>query len=196
MDCLQNRGQIPSGASRGRGPLAADPRCWATHRVLGEEPYASDHDSGSVALLGAPLNATPRVVVSVAKGTVGRVAIRIENASSQDMALSATTYVALLKADSPDRHRPLYWAKVEDQGVPTAARPLRVTGRQSSTVHVDPHASLLVSRPLWTRAGTAYRTVVLPGDYELQVQIVDEQEHWWRSGELPVTVSANGNLRF
>jgi acetyl esterase/lipase len=37
---------------------------------------------------------------------------------------------------------------------------------------------------------------VLPGDYELQVQIVDEQQHWWRSGELPDTVSRNGSLRF
>ena len=149
-----------------------------------------------VALLGAPLSSTPRVVVSVAKGTVGNVAIRIENASSQDMVLSATTYVALLKLDAPDQHMPLYWAKVEDQGVPTIARPLRVTGRKSSTVQVDPR-SLSWSRD---RFGLVPEQpigrVVTPGDYELQVQVVDAQDHWWRSRELPVTVSANGILRF
>ena len=115
---------------------------------------------------------------------------------SQDMILSATTYVALLKLDSPDQHMPLYWAKVEDQGVPATTRPLRLAGQKSSTVHVDPR-SLSWSRD---RSGLVPEQpigrVVLPGDYELQIQIVDEQEHWWRSRELPVTVSANGNLRF
>jgi hypothetical protein len=147
-------------------------------------------------LRDAPLSATPRVVVSLAKGTGAKVSIRIENARSQDMALSATTYLALLKPDAPDQHMPLYWAKVEDQGVPTTAQPLRVTGRKSSTVHVDPRSLS------WSRERTGLvpeqpiGRVVLPGDYELQVQIVDEQQHWWRSGELPVTVSANGGLWF
>jgi hypothetical protein len=149
-----------------------------------------------MALLGIPSSAAPRVVVSLAEGTVGTVAIRIENASSQDMVLSATTYVALLKRDSPDQHMPLYWAKVEDQGVPTTARPLKVMGRKSSTAQVDPR-SLAWSRD---RSGLVPEQpigrVVVPGDYELQIQIVDEQEHWWRSRELPVTVTANGNLRF
>ena len=149
-----------------------------------------------VALLGAPLNATPRVVVSMAKGTAAKVAIRIENASSQDMALSATTYLALLKPDSPDQHMPLYWAKVEDQGVPTTGKPLRLTGRKISTVHVDPRSLS------WSRDRTGLEPeqpigrVVVPGDYELQVQIVDGEQHWWRSGELPVTVSANGGFWF
>lgn len=149
-----------------------------------------------VALLGVPSNATPRVVVTVAKGTAANVSIRIENASSQDIVLSATTYVALLKLDSPDQHMPLYWARVEDQGVPSTTRPLRLTGRKSSTVHVDPR-SLSWARD---RSGLVPEQpigrVVPPGDYELQIQIVDEQEHWWRSRELPVTVSSNGNLRF
>jgi hypothetical protein len=149
-----------------------------------------------VALPSAPLHAAPRVVVSLAKAAGRTVAIRIENASSQEMALSATTYVALLKPDSPDRHMPLYWAKVENQSVPTTAQPLRVSGRESSTAHVDPRflswsrdrAGLTPEQPIGR--------VVLPGDYELQIQIVDEQQHWWRSAELPVTVSANGDLRF
>jgi hypothetical protein len=148
-----------------------------------------------VALLGAPLHAAPRVVVSLAKATGRTVAIRIENAGSQEMALSATTYVALLKPDAPDQHMPLYWAKLEDQGVPTTTRPLRLAGRRSSTAHVDPR-SLAWSRD---RGGLTLELpiggVVLPGDYELQVQIVDEQQHWWRSAELPVSVSTNGDLR-
>src|SRR5687768_6049088 len=92
------------------------------------------------AVLAVPSNTTPRVIVNVAKSSIGNVTIRIENASSQDMVLSATTYVALLKLDAPDRHMPLYWAKVEDQGVPTTARPLRLTGRKTSTVHVNPRS--------------------------------------------------------
>ena len=38
--------------------------------------------------------------------------------------------------------------------------------------------------------------VVLPGDYELQLQVVDETGMWWRSEELPATVSAAGGLTF
>jgi hypothetical protein len=37
---------------------------------------------------------------------------------------------------------------------------------------------------------------VPPGEYELQVQIVDDEEHWWRSGELQVSVTASGEIRF
>lgn len=38
--------------------------------------------------------------------------------------------------------------------------------------------------------------VVLPGDYKLQLQVVDEAGMWWRSEELTVTVSAAGGLTF
>jgi hypothetical protein len=146
--------------------------------------------------IAAPSSTTPRVVVSVAKSSVGNVALRIENASSQEMRLSATTYVALLKLDAPDQHVPLYWAKVEDPGVPTTARPLKLAGRKTSTVHLDPRSlswsqdrsGLVPEQPIGR--------VVPPGDYELQLQIVDGRDHWWRSRELPVTVSANGILRF
>ena len=111
-----------------------------------------------VALLGAPLHAAPRVVVSLAKATGRTVAIRIENAGSQEMALSATTYVALLKPDSPGQHMPLYWAKLEDQGVPTTTQPLRLAGRESSDRSRGPPFARLVSRPHRTHTGTAYRT--------------------------------------
>jgi hypothetical protein len=33
---------------------------------------------------------------------------------------------------------------------------------------------------------------VPPGDYALQVQIVDERGAWWRSGEVAITVSRGG----
>jgi hypothetical protein len=71
-----------------------------------------------LAFLGASLSDTPRMVVSLSKGTAGKVLVRIENVNSESLALSATTYLALLKPDAPDQHMPLYWAKVQDPGVP------------------------------------------------------------------------------
>jgi hypothetical protein len=147
--------------------------------------------------LAAPLlEAAPRIVVSLTKGAAGKVAVRIENVGPQPIALSATTYVAMLKWESPERHTPLYWAKLEAHGVPTSLQALSLIGLGSSTVEVDP-CSLTWSRD---RTGLSpeqpLRRVVPPGDYELQLQIVDDQEHWWRSGELLVFVSANGQLRF
>ena len=38
--------------------------------------------------------------------------------------------------------------------------------------------------------------VVLPGDYKLQLQVVDEAGMSWLSEELPATVSAAGGLSF
>jgi hypothetical protein len=148
-----------------------------------------------LAFLGASLSDTPRMVVSLSKGTARKVLVRIENVNSESLALSATTYLALLKPDAPDQHMPLYWAKVQDPGVPNRS-PLMLMGLKSSTVQLDPR-SLSWSRD---RTGLSLEQpigrIVAPGDYELQVQIVDEKERWWRSGELLVKVSPKGDVRF
>jgi hypothetical protein len=36
--------------------------------------------------------------------------------------------------------------------------------------------------------------LVPPGEYRLQLQLVDEQERWWRSQEIPALVTASGSL--
>lgn len=147
-------------------------------------------------LAGALLDAAPRAVVSVKKGAGGKVEVRIENAVARAMTLSATTYLTLLKSQPPDRHSPLYWAKLELRGVPTKAVALTMKGSESSAVEVD------LRTLSWSqdRSGLSpeqpFRRAVPPGEYELQVQIVDDEEHWWRSGELRVSVTASGEIRF
>ncbi len=148
-----------------------------------------------VSLIGTVLGAAPRIIVSLAKGTGGKITVRVENAGPHATVLLATTYVALLKAESSERHRPLYWAQLAAHGVPTKSQALRLTGRGTSTVEVDP-SSLSWSRDRTGVSGEPLRRVVLPGDYELQIQIVDEEGQWWRSRELAVSVSTTGELRF
>jgi hypothetical protein len=149
-----------------------------------------------VSLAGPLLHAAPRVVVSLAKGAAGKVAVRIENASEQAIALSATTHLALLEAEPPEQHRPLYWAKLEARGVPTNTQALRLVGLGSATVEVDPRSLSWSQDRTGLSPDQPFRRVVPPGNYELQVQIVDDEEHWWRSRELPVSVSASGELRY
>jgi hypothetical protein len=147
-------------------------------------------------LIATVLGTAPRIVVSLARAGGGKITVRVENAGPQVAALSAATYVALLKAEPPERHTPLYWALLAAPGVPTRSHALRLVGRGTSTVEVDP-SSLFWSRDRTGVSGEEpFRRVVPPGDYELQVQIVDDEEHWWRSRELPASVSATGELRF
>ncbi len=145
-------------------------------------------------LLGAGLGVPPRIVVSLTGSSHDRVAIRIENAASQKITLSATTYLVLLKAEPPERHSELYWAPLEVRGVPTRAQPLRLAGLAESRVEVDPH-SLSWSAERGLSLGRPFRYVVPPGEYEMQIQVLDEEERRWRSGELRVSVSATGSLR-
>jgi hypothetical protein len=175
--------------------FAGDPDCWANPLEGRPRLLKPIITTVLVSLIGTVLGAAPRIIVSLAKGAGGKVTVRVENAGPQVTALFATTYVTLLKAESPERHRPLYWARLAAHGVPTRSQALRLTRRGTSTAEVDP-SSLSWSRDRNGVSGEPLRRIVPPGDYELQIQIVDEEGQWWRSGELLVSVSSTGELRF
>lgn len=147
---------------------------------------------------GSVASAAPRMVVSLADGSAGRVAVRIENAAREDLTLTATTYLTLRRqrGASAQGDTPLLWAKIEASAVPTGLEALRLAGSGTSAVEVDPLGLSWERDRSGLSPGLAFRRAVPPGSYMLQVRIVDDAGHWWRSGELAVSVSESGDVRF
>ena len=150
----------------------------------------------SVAVAASPA-ALPRFVISLEKGRPGKVTVRIENVSHQPLALDGRTYLALVKDDTPEGAQvPLYWAEVNAPGLPTASTPMHLAGRKTLNVSLDLRAVLWAPDRTGLTAGHTLARAVRPGEYELQVQIVDERGAWWRSGGVPIKVLPGGGVTF
>jgi hypothetical protein len=149
----------------------------------------------SVAVTASPA-ALPRLILSLEKGRPGKVTVRIENVSNQPLALDARTYLALLKGTPEGAQAPVYWAEVNAPGLPTASSPMSLAGRTKMSVPLDLRAVLWSPDRSGLTAGHTLSRGVRPGEYELQVQIVDERGAWWRSGGVPIKVLQGGGVSF
>jgi hypothetical protein len=145
--------------------------------------------------IAAPPEAVPRIVISMQKGDGAKLVVEVENASPERLVLAARTYVVLLDpSDGPQA--PRYWGEVKATALPSASAPMELAGRKRLRLSLDPTAvqwapdrtGLSPSRPL-ARA-------VPPGEYELQVQIIDERGAAWPSSGIKVKVSRGGGLGF
>ena len=112
------------------------------------------------------------------------------------MVLAARTYFALSSERSDGVQVPVYWAEVTTLALPTTSRPMRLAARQKLDVPLDLRSVLWSPDRSGLGAGHTLARGVRPGDYELQVQMVDEREAWWRSGGIPITVSQGGGVTF
>lgn len=139
--------------------------------------------------------ASPRLILSVEKGTRGTITVQVENVSEQAMALAARTYLALSKVTAEDA-QPVYWAEVNTSTLPQPSTPLRLAGKQRIEVRLDLRSVLWSPDRSGMTAGHTLARGVPPGEYELQLQIADEGGAWWRSGGLTVKVSPGGGLTF
>lgn len=148
----------------------------------------------SVALAASP-PPLPRLILSLQKGGSGKLTVRVENVSDQPVVLGGRTYLALLSG-TPDAQVPVFWAEVNTETLPTTSRPMRLAAKQKTDVPLDLRAVLWSPDRSGLGAGHTLALGVRPGQYELQVQIVDEREAWWRSGGIPITVSQGGGVTF
>ena len=147
-------------------------------------------------LLGAAPEVLPRLVLSLQKGVLGKVAVDVENVSPRPLVLGARTYLVLLDPPSDSPQAPRYWAELRVVGLPSSSAPMEMTGRQRVRLSLDPGSVVWASDRSGMSAGRPLARAVPPGEYELQVQIVDERGAWWRSSGVPVKVSRGGGLTF
>ncbi len=146
--------------------------------------------------VAASPSASPRVVLTLAKGTRGVITARVENVSDQPMALEARTYLSLSRVTAQGAQEPMYWAEVNLPRLPQPSLPLRLAGKQRMEVPLDLRSVLWSPDRSGMTAGHTLARGVLPGEYELQLQMTDERGAWWRSGGLTVKVSSGGGLTF
>ena len=140
--------------------------------------------------------ASPRLILSVEKGTRGTIAVRVENVSGQRMALAARTYLALSRATGEGTQEPAYWAEVNTSRLPQPSAPLSLAGKQRIEVRLDLRSLFWTPDRSGMTAGHTLARGVPPGEYELQLQITDERGAWWRSGGLTLKVLPSGGLTF
>jgi hypothetical protein len=146
--------------------------------------------------VAASPSSSPRVVLSIAKGTRGTITVKVENVSGEPMALAARTYLALSRATAEGAQEPLYWAEVDSPRLPQPSTPLRLAGKQKVEVLLDLRSVLWSQDRSGMTAGLTLARGVPPGEYELQLQMTDEREASWRSGGLTLKVSPGGGLTF
>jgi len=147
-----------------------------------------------VSTVAASPSASPRVVLSLAKGTRGTITVKVENVSGQTMTLAARTYLVLSRVTAEGGREPMYWAEVNSSTLPQPSLPLRLAGRQTIEARLDLRAVLWSPDRSGMSAGHTLARGVPPGEYELQLQITDERAAWWRSGGLTVKVSQGGGV--
>jgi hypothetical protein len=166
------------------------PRC----RALGFRPGPAPRMVSSA--VAASPSSSPRVVLSIAKGTRGTITVKVENVSGEPMALAARTYLALARATAEGAQEPLYWAEVNSPRLPQPSMPLRLAGKQKMEVPLDLRSVLWSPDRSGMTAGHTLARGVPPGEYELQLQMTDERGASWRSGGLTLKVSPGGGLTF
>jgi hypothetical protein len=148
-------------------------------------------------LLGPAPEPVPRLVLTLQKPSPGKLVVNVENMGPRRLVLAAQTYLVLMDApggDSPQE--PRYWAELKMAGLPTLSAPLEMTGRQRVRLSLDFGSAVWAPDRSGIGAGLPLARAVRPGEYELQVQIVDERGALWRSSGLPVRVSRGGSLIF
>jgi hypothetical protein len=144
--------------------------------------------SVAVAASPAPL---PRLIVSLQRQDPGKIIVRVENAASKPLALGARTFLSLsLQADAA----PVYWAEVNTPKLPTVSTPMLLAGKQKRNVPLELRALLWSPDRSGLGAGHTLARGVRPGQYQLQVQIIDERGASWISGGLPITVLQGGGI--
>jgi hypothetical protein len=149
-----------------------------------------------VLLLGAAADPVPRLVLALHKAPSGKLALEVENAGAQPLVLSARTYLVLLDPDTGGAQAPRYWAEIKTPGLPSSSTPMKMTGRQRVRLTLEVGALMWTPDRSGMSAGHPLARAVPPGEYELQVQIVDERDVWWRSSGVPVRISRGGGLAF
>ncbi len=146
--------------------------------------------------VAASPSASPRVVLTLAKGTRGAITAKVENVSDQPVALEARTYLTLARVTAEGAQEPMYWAEVSAPKLPQLSEPLRLAGKQRMEVPLDLRSVLWSPDRSGMSAGHTLTRGVLPGEYELKLEMTNERGAWWRSGGLKVKVSPNGGLTF
>jgi hypothetical protein len=143
--------------------------------------------------VASPPPVVPRLVVSLREASAAKVTVRVENAGDQPLVLGARTYLVLWKgAEGADS--PAYWAEVDTPKLPTPSMPMRLAARHTVDVPLDLRSLLWSPDRSGVGPGHTLARAVAPGEYELQVRIVDEREAWWRSGEISIRVSRGGGV--
>jgi hypothetical protein len=151
----------------------------------------------SVALAASPSPpALPRLILSLQKSAPGKLTVRVENVGKQPLVLVGRTYLALLSERFDGAQVPVYWGEVTTLALPTTSRPMRLAARQKLDFPLDLRAVLWSPDRSGLGPGHTLARGVRPGDYELQVRLVDEREAWWQSGGIPITVSQGGGVTF
>src|ERR1700704_6467523 len=145
-----------------------------------------------LAAVAASPTASPRLILSIEKGTQGAITIKVENVSSQPMALGPRTYLALSRVPADGGQEPMYWAEVNAPRLPQPSTPMSLAGKQRIEVRVDLRSVLWSPDRSGMTAGHTLARGVPPGEYELQLQMTDERGAWWRSGGLKLKVSPGG----
>jgi hypothetical protein len=146
----------------------------------------------STVLAGASTE-QPRLVLSL-EAKAGRLAVGVENATRETIAVKALTYVTLSSGRVEDAEPPRYWAKVEVQTLPAATRPMQLGPLAKQRVMLEPDGMLWAS-DRFTPGQPLARTVV-PGAYRMGVQVRNHDGTTWQSNEVGVRVDVDGSLTF
>lgn len=131
--------------------------------------------------------ASPRLLVGLAAtGQPTSVRVTVRNLSPRAVAFRGLTRLSLRLAEEGPRAGPPYWAPVDLRSARTPEtsepKPIRLAAGEALDVVVD------LKTLGWAEGGCAcwpdgaLARVVLPGRYELQVEIEEpEAAFWWRS---------------
>ena len=144
--------------------------------------------------VGATQTQAPRLVVSIEKVAVNELAIQIKNVAPYPLVVSARTYLVLLQATADGSRMPVHWAELKMQGLPGPTAAFHLGPSATSKIRVAPRSLLWAPDRLGMALEQPLARQVPPGEYGLQVQILDEREMWWRSNELPAAITASGGL--
>lgn len=145
------------------------------------------------AALAAPATEQPRLVLTL-EAKAGKLAVGVENATQQVLAVKALTYVTLSSGKAEDLAPPRYWAKVEVESLPAQTRAMQLGPRAKQRVALEPDG-MQWAQDRFTPGQPLPRTVV-PGVYRMGVQIRNSDGTTWLSNEVGVTVGPDGALNF
>jgi hypothetical protein len=141
----------------------------------------------------SPSPPLPRLIVSLREASAANFTVKVENARDQPLVLGARTYLVLSR-EGPRPDAPTYWAEIAMSKLPTPSAPMRLAARQAVDVPLDLRSLSWSPDRLGGGPGHTLARAVPPGEYELQVRIVDERGAWWTSGEIAIKVSRGGGV--
>src|SRR5262249_19697114 len=91
---------------------------------------------------------------------------------------------------------PRYWARLDTAATPSRHGAVRLPGRGKMTAPLSPADLLWAADRSGASPEQPLGRAVLPGTYNLQVQLERPDGAWWRSNEVQVTVGRSGGLRY